>query len=453
MCVWVGGWVGGLQGECACVCVCVCVCACVHVCVCLRARVYVQSSSYCSHHYSCYYTHITIRTLLTTAAGTWQQRRTRTRKHARASRVGGEGGGGLVFDMYTNGDVVFTMGLVDTLKEVKKLWSRSFWFICVTWNIHIHRKSSLYLPLGSVNLALKVMGTPDEISSPAGWNRVSLGCPRNSNTELTEPTKQIKTTFPMNTCDVKHSYVRLGNFGVGLSSSYVWRKKFLHVQSLAYKLVCFRSFSRVEHRNYKFVCVVCMRAISISHAWRALFVCVPWPIRMCDIAHSCVWQAQSYVWPSSLIRVTWLIHVGVASTLKQVKKFWVRSCWFIHMTWLIRTCDITHSYVWHNSFIRVGRVDTLNDVKQLEAGQLRRRITNLNIWVCHELTQNSFIRVGRVDALNNVKQLEAGQLRRRIMNLNIWVCHELTHNSFLRVGRVDTLNDVNDLKQVNRDDE
>ena len=63
---------------------------------------------------------------------------------------------------------------------------------------HIHRKSSLYLPLGSVNLVLKVMGTPDQISSPPGWNRVSPGCPRNFNTELTEPTRQIKTTFPMN---------------------------------------------------------------------------------------------------------------------------------------------------------------------------------------------------------------------------------------------------------------
>ena len=60
---------------------------------------------------------------------------------------------------------------------------------------HIHRKSSLYLPLGLVNLVLKVMGTPDEISSPPGWNRVSPGCPRNFNTELTEPTRQIKTTF------------------------------------------------------------------------------------------------------------------------------------------------------------------------------------------------------------------------------------------------------------------
>jgi len=34
--------------------------------------------------------------------------------------------------------------------------------------VYFHRKSSLYLPVGSVNLVLKVMGTPDEISSPPG---------------------------------------------------------------------------------------------------------------------------------------------------------------------------------------------------------------------------------------------------------------------------------------------
>jgi len=33
----------------------------------------------------------------------------------------------------------------------------------------IHRKSSLYLPLGSVISVLKVMGTPDKISSPPGY--------------------------------------------------------------------------------------------------------------------------------------------------------------------------------------------------------------------------------------------------------------------------------------------
>ena len=37
----------------------------------------------------------------------------------------------------------------------------------------IHRKSSLYLPISSVNLVLKLMGTPDGISTHSGWNRVS----------------------------------------------------------------------------------------------------------------------------------------------------------------------------------------------------------------------------------------------------------------------------------------
>jgi len=38
---------------------------------------------------------------------------------------------------------------------------------------HVHRKSSLYLPLSSVNLVLKLMGNPDGISTRSGWNRVS----------------------------------------------------------------------------------------------------------------------------------------------------------------------------------------------------------------------------------------------------------------------------------------
>jgi len=45
--------------------------------------------------------------------------------------------------------------------------------ICTHTYIHIHRKSSLYLPITSVNLVLKLMGTPDGISTRSGWNRVS----------------------------------------------------------------------------------------------------------------------------------------------------------------------------------------------------------------------------------------------------------------------------------------
>ena len=91
---------------------------------------------------------------------------------------------------------MYTLLFIHTCTWTHLCWTHLYWQI--DGFCDIHRKSSLYLPLGSVNLVLKAMGIPDEISSPPGWNRVSPGCPRNFNTELTEPTRQIKTTFPMN---------------------------------------------------------------------------------------------------------------------------------------------------------------------------------------------------------------------------------------------------------------
>ena len=51
---------------------------------------------------------------------------------------------------------------------------------------YIHRKSSIYLPLSSVNLVLKLMGTPDGISTRSGWNRVSQWWCRVSPASYTE---------------------------------------------------------------------------------------------------------------------------------------------------------------------------------------------------------------------------------------------------------------------------
>jgi len=41
-------------------------------------------------------------------------------------------------------------------------------YVYLRSNLHFHRKSSLYLPLSSVNLVLKLMGTPDGISIRSG---------------------------------------------------------------------------------------------------------------------------------------------------------------------------------------------------------------------------------------------------------------------------------------------
>ena len=60
-------------------------------------------------------------------------------------------------------------------------------------------------------------------------------------------------------------------------------------------------------------------------------VCVTWLIRMCDVTHS-------YVWQDSFICVTWIIHMCVMTHT------------FTCVTWLIHMCDMTHSHVWQDSF-------------------------------------------------------------------------------------------------------
>jgi len=67
---------------------------------------------------------------------------------------------------------------------------------------------------------------------------------------------------------------------------------------------------------------------------------VTWLIHMCDITHS-------HVWHHSFICVTWLIHMC------DMTHSYVWHVPFICVTWLMHACDMTHSYVWHDSFMCV----------------------------------------------------------------------------------------------------
>ena len=85
---------------------------------------------------------------------------------------------------------------------------------------------------------------------------------------------------------------------------------------------------------------------------------VTWLIHTCDLTHSCV---------------PWLIHTCDMAYLH----VWQES--FISVTWLNHTCDMTHSYVWHESFISVTRLIHTCDM------------TRLDVW------QESFISVTRIN--------------------------------------------------------
>jgi len=95
-----------------------------------------------------------------------------------------------------------------------------------------------------------------------------------------------------------------------------------------------------------------MSRIQMSHAARTnescpSFVIVKWLIRTCDMTHS-------YVWHALFVCVTWLIHMcDMTHSYVWHDSFifvtWLICEWqdsFIYVTWLIRICDMPYSYVW-----------------------------------------------------------------------------------------------------------
>jgi len=108
---------------------------------------------------------------------------------------------------------------------------------------------------------------------------------------------------------------------------------------------------------------------SVSCVWHDLFICVTWLIPMWhgswtihDVyitslilesvsCHSFVWPVtwptQSFVWPDSFIRVTWLLLMWRES--RTTYETLILSCDLWHDS-LILSRGMTHSYVWHDSF-------------------------------------------------------------------------------------------------------
>jgi len=135
----------------------------------------------------------------------------------------------------------------------------------------------------------------------------------------------------------------------------------------------------VHTRHDSFVCVTWlfrMCDMIFTNAWHDSFVRVIWLIHSCGMTHS-------YVWYESFIIVAWLIfqdrHYSADQILKNhavcvcVSVYVCVSVWtreresarervlcrltnghdsFICVRWLVHMCDKTHSYVWHDSFVR-----------------------------------------------------------------------------------------------------
>jgi len=137
-------------------------------------------------------------------------------------------------------------------------------------------------------------------------------------------------------------------------------------------------------RPNSLMCMPCMCNMTDSYVWHDSFICVTWCVCMCGVTHSYVWHdsficvtwlvhawdmTHWYVWRDSLMCLAWSIHVCdmTQSTVCDL----TQTCasmhvWMSHVTHmnesyhnyervmphlneLIHMCDMTHSYVWHDS--------------------------------------------------------------------------------------------------------
>jgi len=109
-----------------------------------------------------------------------------------------------------------------------------------------------------------------------------------------------------------HWYVWHASFAV------IWHDSFIRVAMTHWCDISMSHRYDVSMRHASFVRVIWLNSITGC-------TCVTWLISTCEMTFIVCDMTHSHVWHASFVRVTWLIHM----------------------------CYTTHSYVWHDSFICV----------------------------------------------------------------------------------------------------
>ena len=140
--------------------------------------------------------------------------------------------------------------------------------------------------------------------------------------------------------------------GCALNASNIWMNYFeyLNTSRLTHEWVMSHTYKWVGWRiqmNH----VTCASAVS-SGDWRGAHSTSS--SRRGLLSASCCDMTHSYVWHDSFMRVTWLIHAcDILIHMFDMTYSYVWRDSFICVTWLIHMCDVTHSHAWRDSFICV----------------------------------------------------------------------------------------------------
>ena len=110
--------------------------------------------------------------------------------------------------------------------------------------------------------------------------------------------------------------------------------------------------------NTSAICVPCCPCMCVCHAALA---CMPWRMHMCAITHSwrmhmCAMTHDACICVQSLIHTSYMTNSYVAWRIQMCDMTQSYVTWHIQMSDMMQSYlrNATHSYVWHDSFIRMA---------------------------------------------------------------------------------------------------
>jgi len=160
---------------------------------------------------------------------------------------------------------------------------------------------------------------------------------------MTQPYVWLFSHTPLNkfifTCDMNNSHVWTWLiYNSGMMNLFVWHDWFICDITHFVRMTWFIWRRVGNSKHYREV---------IKNEESAPFMYMTWLIHMCDIGHSLAPPNQLPVGTCDLthwlVCVTWLIRMCNISG--------VHRCDLIGHAWPVHICDMTHSYVRHNSFM------------------------------------------------------------------------------------------------------